>query len=213
MRDNKLGDANAEEFDDRDYPFIMSNLLDDLKDFALAQARHNPSKDKQTFWEAIACKADILGDKFRDASGWGGGYNLNPTIIAESKELFTIEEYGFNLRFFKHEKDAVLNNLRRAKKLNLPADLTLTQWLTTLIHYRFLCAYCEIKQYNHLEHFIPLNSLDKRSGTTYKNCVPACATCNYKKGKEHPANILPGFRNEYEPVKAYLSGISDSDLL
>jgi hypothetical protein len=43
-----------------------------------------------------------------------------------------------------------------AKRKGLPASLTVDQWLLTLKHFHYLCAYCQQSQYEVLEHHIPI---------------------------------------------------------
>src|SRR4051812_26059572 len=43
-----------------------------------------------------------------------------------------------------------------AKRKGLPASLTIDQWLQTLKHFHYLCAYCQQSQYEVLEHHIPI---------------------------------------------------------
>lgn len=81
----------------------------------------------------------------------------------------------------------VKHNRRRAEKLGLPATLTVQQWLTIINDFDWKCAYCLVKQYRVLEHFIPVNL---NGGTTPDNVLPACGSCNCIKSFYHPADIL-----------------------
>lgn len=77
----------------------------------------------------------------------------------------------------------VSENLRRALSYRAPATLTLTEWFKTLEALGWTCAYCQVAQCDAIDHFIPLR---EGGGTTKSNCVPACKSCNSKKGKFMP---------------------------
>lgn len=64
---------------------------------------------------------------------------------------------------------------RRARKLELPDTLTVTQWEAILAAYKFRCAYCGKGSKLTMDHIIPLA---KNGGTTADNIVPACKHCN-----------------------------------
>ncbi len=74
-------------------------------------------------------------------------------------------------------------HLARARELNLPATLTLRQWLAHIDYFDHLCAYCQASPYTDLDHFVPLAA---GGGTTAGNCLPACARCNAAKGMHDP---------------------------
>ena len=105
----------------------------------------------------------------------------------------------------KKERQRVLAHLRRAYIAGLPATLTLADWLGTLQDYNYLCAYCQKRRFEALEHFIPI---DAGGGTTAQNCVPSCGRCNYTKGTSNPdTQQLDLFINETrERVRRYLAG-------
>ncbi|MBN2048708.1 MAG: HNH endonuclease [Anaerolineaceae bacterium] len=83
----------------------------------------------------------------------------------------------------ERERQRVMTQNYRAREAGLPADLTIEEWLETIADYNGLCAYCQQRPYEHLEHFIPI---DAGGGTTVGNCVPACGKCNYSKGSSDP---------------------------
>jgi 5-methylcytosine-specific restriction endonuclease McrA len=105
----------------------------------------------------------------------------------------------------KHQREAakVRYHLARASELELPATLTLEQWLGTLEHFQWKCAFCQ-GPYILLEHFIPLAL--GMEGTVQSNCVPACRSCNSKKGSDHPATIATKYEmaDAIQKVQAYL---------
>ena len=68
----------------------------------------------------------------------------------------------------------------RARKAGLPATLTEIQWQEILVEHGHACAYCgrddlPLEQ----EHMIPVT---RGGGYTQDNIVPACGTCNSRKG-------------------------------
>lgn len=87
-----------------------------------------------------------------------------------------------------------------AKSRGEEYSLTLEQWLLTLAHFGYCCAYCG-GTYALLEHFIPIG---EGVGTVVKNCVPACQSCNRLKHQN-----WNGFRRRainLHEVEHYLSG-------
>ncbi len=81
------------------------------------------------------------------------------------------------------ELGRVRQHLARARALNLPATLTLRQWLAAIAYFGRLCAYCQAQSYSDLDHVLPLAA---GGGTTAANCVPACSRCNSSKGSSQP---------------------------
>lgn len=103
------------------------------------------------------------------------------------------------------EKGKVQSQNKRAKNARLLATLTLDQWLETLKHFKWRCAYCKKGNYTVLEHFVPIIH---GGGTTWDNCVPSCTRCNAIKQSWNPlADWGPGFtgiEDGIEVVRAYL---------
>ena len=77
--------------------------------------------------------------------------------------------------------------IRRARRLNLPATLTSSEWKTILEAYDHRCAYCgtqfKLTSELHQEHVVPVN---QGGGYTVDNIVPSCCKCNHKKGARTP---------------------------
>jgi hypothetical protein len=92
----------------------------------------------------------------------------------------------------KAEQQVTYHNTR-ARTLNLPATLTVEQWVETLVRFRYTCAYCLHEPYQVLDHFVPLVLL--QSGTTVENCIPSCRACNGKKGSRHPDTLHDIFQS------------------
>jgi 5-methylcytosine-specific restriction endonuclease McrA len=73
-------------------------------------------------------------------------------------------------------------NAKRAERLaNCPInDFTRTDWLLMLAAFEYLCAYCgKNDRCLEMDHVIPLS---KGGSHTAPNIVPACRSCNAKKG-------------------------------
>lgn len=85
-----------------------------------------------------------------------------------------------------NEIQRVKAQLYRARKAGTVATLTPAQWIHTLQSFRFLCAYCQVKPYEVLEHSIPVS---KGGGTTQENCIPSCLQCNLQKAAIHPEQM------------------------
>jgi hypothetical protein len=94
------------------------------------------------------------------------------------------------------------SNLQRARKNNVPATLTLGEWIGTLIHFSWKCAYCQSNNYEHCDHFLPIKH---GGGTTRSNCVPACKECNFLKSQYHPSKVTNLPRENIVRVQNYLS--------
>lgn len=108
------------------------------------------------------------------------------------------------------ERQRVANHNARAVQAGLRADLSLAQWMETLADFNGLCAYCQERPYEHLEHFIPLTA---GGGTTISNVVPACGRCNWSKGSDDPDLPQPSFfsSDPRERVRRYLAARVDDD--
>jgi|GEM_PF-7024381 len=81
---------------------------------------------------------------------------------------------------------ALKRNLKRASLVGLPATLTIEQWMKTLEDFEYACSYCKAKEYQVLEHFVPLGL---GGGTTVTNCLPSCRSCNVTKSEWHPFDL------------------------
>ena len=106
------------------------------------------------------------------------------------------------------ERARVQTQLLRAASKGLPATLTLAAWLQTVADFNGLCAYCQVRKFEHLEHFIPV---DAGGGTTADNCIPACGKCNWSKGTDDPDHPQMEFfvNDPRERVRNYLAARTD----
>jgi 5-methylcytosine-specific restriction endonuclease McrA len=70
---------------------------------------------------------------------------------------------------------------QRARRVNAPVnDLTAKQWVAMKEAYQHRCVSCGKKQQRLTQdHLMPLS---KGGAHTYSNIVPACRSCNSKKG-------------------------------
>jgi 5-methylcytosine-specific restriction endonuclease McrA len=102
---------------------------------------------------------------------------------------FIRKEYARQQRIaqrYPKEARLVEKHNQRALFSGGEGSLTIGQWVITLEHYNWLCTYCG-GPYEELEHRIPI---DRGGGTTAKNCVPSCQSCNRRKGVLHPEEII-----------------------
>jgi hypothetical protein len=83
------------------------------------------------------------------------------------------------------EKRIAANATRRARKLGAPVnDFTAAQWRAMKAHYGYRCVYCGKKQQRLTQdHITPFS---KGGSHTASNIVPACRSCNSKKGIKAP---------------------------
>jgi 5-methylcytosine-specific restriction endonuclease McrA len=107
-------------------------------------------------------------------------------VVSEIRERAETEE---NYLIFIREHDRVQEQVARARSLQTRATLTLTEWLTALVYFRWRCAYCQEKPFQVLHHFTPRS----QGGTSSENCVPACYSCVKSKARRDTS------------VKAYLA--------
>lgn len=101
---------------------------------------------------------------------------------------------------------ALKASLSTARRMRLPASLTLEEWTKTIADFAGLCAYCQTVPVAVLEHFVPMRH---GGGTTPGNCLPACIGCNLRKGPLLPADFEAAFGPErVGALRAYLRGRS-----
>ena len=85
------------------------------------------------------------------------------------------------------ERQCALNRLRRARKLGAIGAITSDQWVSIKASYAWRCAYCGKKPASLTQdHVIPLS----RGGSHIPaNIVPACRSCNARKGARPPTRL------------------------
>jgi 5-methylcytosine-specific restriction endonuclease McrA len=96
---------------------------------------------------------------------------------------------------------------RRAERFGRAATLTEEEWLVTLEHFEYQCAYCQREAAQAIDHFHPLHL---GGGTTADNCAPVCWTCNTSKHKKTPEEWVQECPRVAKPerverVRAYLA--------
>lgn len=79
------------------------------------------------------------------------------------------------------EGNRIYAHLLRARDIGAPATLTLNEWIDTLLLFQGLCAYCRKAPYKTLDHLRPICA---GGGTTQSNSIPACVSCNARKGNK-----------------------------
>lgn len=92
----------------------------------------------------------------------------------------------------------------RARELALPATLTTEEWIRTLNHFQWACAYCS-EPYEVLEHFIPLSL---QGETSALNCLPSCLLCNARKHDAHPGMLSWVAPSSLLYIRSYFAAIS-----
>lgn len=144
--------------------------------------------------------------------------NLEMVIYSSHGRLF--DNYNVNWTFNSLKYDmckycigkikkssikTVNRNNSRARKLGCQATLTYQQWEETLEYFDNKCAYCLDGPYECLEH---VNPLTRGGGTTFDNCVPACASCNARKNNNSLSDLGHLFLEEnLIDIFKYLEGI------
>jgi 5-methylcytosine-specific restriction endonuclease McrA len=93
-------------------------------------------------------------------------------------EELQLQRYLESYKNIRREISRVYRARARARQRKLSATLELIDWLDTLDHFDWKCAYCQKHIHEVLEHFI---RIDDGGGTTVQNCVPACNSCNQRK--------------------------------
>jgi hypothetical protein len=89
----------------------------------------------------------------------------------------------------------------RARRLDAPSTLTEIEWVQTLADFNGLCAYCLYEPFTVMEHFLPVHI----GGTSVKNCIPACRSCNNKKGDAVDERLVEKFGEDViTRIRAYL---------
>jgi 5-methylcytosine-specific restriction endonuclease McrA len=68
---------------------------------------------------------------------------------------------------------------RRSRKLRSPGSYTYLEWLLLVSTFGGRCAYCANRAALHADHRIPLS---RGGSNSIENIVPACSSCNLRKG-------------------------------
>lgn len=139
---------------------------------------------------------------------------LNEEVLEDAMEeaypaLF--QRHKDNAQQHKREADRVHHHIHMSRKYGLSATLTLEEWLNTLKHFHWKCAYCQRAPYTVLEHFEPVIA---GGGTNRYNCVPACDECNLSKYDLHPDHIPAEYEMDegIARVRTYLASLRQQAL-
>jgi len=89
------------------------------------------------------------------------------------------------------EYDRVVSAIAAAERRNIPATLTLLEWLSALSDFKGLCAFCNDRTYLRIEMVAP------DDGLTYANVVPCCQSCHVRRDE--------GYETAEKRVRQYLS--------
>lgn len=76
--------------------------------------------------------------------------------------------------------NGIASAIARARRLSLPTTLTTSAWKLVVEYFEDRCAYCGLA-WCLVEHATPL---ERGGGTTLDNCLPACMSCNARKGSK-----------------------------
>jgi 5-methylcytosine-specific restriction endonuclease McrA len=98
--------------------------------------------------------------------------------------------------YFQSVNGRKYNQIKAARRKNLPATLTDAEWIEILEKYNYACAYCkESDKPLHQEHWIPLS---RGGGYTAGNIVPSCKRCNSRKHTMTGDEFLEMLKKEKE---------------
>src|SRR5574340_988910 len=104
------------------------------------------------------------------------------------------------------EPERVRGHVGLARRAGGVATLTIIEWAQTIADFNGLCAYCQIRPFTLLEHFLPVII----AGTHVNNCVPACNACKNKKRDRTGDELVAAFGKEtVERIQQYLASRLD----
>lgn len=116
-------------------------------------------------------------------NAWSGyEHNYDPPNLCPS----CVENLIDKRRRIRTEAKRVASQNARTRKLGLVSDLTIEQWLRILDLYGWRCRYCG-NAFSDLDHVVPVAF---GGGTTAKNVVPSCRTCNLSSFRRFRVSLL-----------------------
>lgn len=131
-------------------------------------------------------------DKFRKSvkyKEWWARYNKS------EKRKIIQERYHksgkLNIVWIKHD------HKRRDASKQLPMTLTTNEWEEIKKQYKYRCVYCGERKPLTRDHIIPLT---KGGGYIKENILPACASCNARKGDKPVLLQLLAMANQKYPI-------------
>ncbi len=144
------------------YESNRDRLLREQKEWHLA----HPGEKKKTADKYYEANRDKINSKQREKNK------------LEERKVFMLE-YGRKHRRENPGLYLAYSNNRRSAKLNAEGSHTDAEWIAVVKVFNYCCAYCGVVKKLTRDHNVPLT----RGGSNYiSNIVPACGSCNSKKG-------------------------------
>ena len=158
-RDRKYQQENKERIAERDRKYYQEN-----KESIAESIRKYYQENKES-----------IAEKYRKY------YQENKESIVEKTRKYRQENKEKTRKYRQENKegDQINSTRRRARKRQLPDDLTLEQRNATLGHFNNSCALTGYTDGTHLDHVIPLAI--GHGGTTLQNMIPLRADLNHSK--------------------------------
>ena len=132
-----------------------------------------PRECKEGKYKCNRCNGWFLPEQFYKTSG------QKPPISHRCKKC---DGARTNNYYWDNQIAQIISNMNnRARRQNIPGEVTPTQWEQVLSLYNGRCVYCGKKEDLEIDHIYPLSSYHKgdwRATNTPENIVPACKYCN-----------------------------------
>ena len=139
---------------------------------------HAANKEKVAIWR----RAYNLANRLRDPSGY-----REKRAVAGRAWRVAHPDYYRGRYAANPERQSAIVSLRRARKLGAIGAITSDQWASIKAAYVWRCAYCGKKPATLTQdHVIPLSL---GGSHTPANIVPACRSCNSRKGNRPPTRL------------------------
>jgi hypothetical protein len=98
-------------------------------------------------------------------------------------------EYARKYRSIYPDRVSIIVERRRARKLNLPDNLTYAEWEFCLAFFEHKCPVCGCCDRLEKDHYIPLSN-PNCIGTVALNIIPLCRSCNASKSDNDPVEWI-----------------------
>jgi hypothetical protein len=142
-------------------------------------------------WDKISVRANgyrernrqKIRDGMRSYYSERGGKEKRKEYVENNKDRIRQANTEYYRKLYKTEDGrkwiTLKRHIRRARKENLPATLTIDDWNDSLSFFDSSCAYCgKVDDPLHQDHVIPVS---KGGYYTRGNIIPACKPCNCSK--------------------------------
>ena len=154
-------------------------LVEQRKKYREEHEEEEKKYDREYYWKNIKRKREYRKEnRERDNERNREYYKKNKEKILEGIKRYLKTDAGKANNQRKSTK-------RRTKEKNMINTLTTQEWLDILEAYNYRCAYCGVEFNCELlpqkDHVIPIS---KGGNNTKENIVPACKSCNCKKGNK-----------------------------